>query len=147
MTTVTVPAPAELASAQPWTSATLDRLTYQGFFCEFYDPTGAKFGFPTFPFACAPRHLATRRQLRKAGLRPDGHAPVAQILWWHRRKRRVAYLYDGTLAKPKRTATAAQLAAVAKALLARRTCRYCQQVKAHYIPRSLGECLDCHGGA
>ncbi|MEU8090011.1 RRQRL motif-containing zinc-binding protein [Micromonospora chalcea] len=99
---------------------------------EFYDPTGTRYGFPTFPFHTAPAGLATRRQLRAAGLRPGGHDPVAQILWRHRTNRRVA--------------TPAQREAIAKALLARRTCRDCGQIKPYYIPRRYGCCLDCHGG-
>lgn len=137
---------AGLTGPHPLSNTTLDKLTYRGFFCEFYDPPGVKYGFPTYPFHAAPQHLVTRRQLRQAGLRPGGHHPVAQILWRHRKQRRVAFLYDATLAKPKHAATPAQLAAVQKALLARRTCRHCQQVKPYYIPRSLGECLDCHDG-
>ncbi|MEU7923506.1 RRQRL motif-containing zinc-binding protein [Micromonospora zamorensis] len=113
---------------------------------EFYDPLGTRYGFPTFPYHCAPDGLATLRQLRAAGLRPGGHDPVAQIYWRHRTNRRVAYLYRTDLAKAKRTATPAQREAIAKALLARRTCRHCAQVKPYYIPRRYGCCLDCHGG-
>ncbi|MEO3820989.1 RRQRL motif-containing zinc-binding protein [Plantactinospora sp. B24E8] len=123
----------------------LDQLTEQtGIYVEFYDPAGDRYGFPTFPYHGAPEHLATVRQLRAAGLRPNGHDPVAQILWRHRRQRRVAYLYRRDLAAPKRTATPAQQEAIAKALRARRTCPICEQVKPYYIPRSLGECLECH---
>ena len=43
----------------------------------------------------------------------------------------------------QRTATDAQRAAIGKALLARRTCPDCTQVKPYYIPRRYGECLDC----
>ncbi|MDG4794060.1 RRQRL motif-containing zinc-binding protein [Micromonospora sp. WMMD1082] len=113
---------------------------------EFYDPTGTRYGFPTFPYRMAPTGLATLRQLRAAGLRPGGHDPVAQIYWRHRKQRRVAYLYRLDWAKPKRTATPAQRQAIAKALRARRTCRVCGQVKPYYIPRRYGECLDCHEG-
>jgi len=55
----------------------------------------------------------------------------------------VAYLYRADLAKPKRHATTAQLAAIAKALRARRTCPTCGLEKPYYIPRSTGECNDC----
>jgi hypothetical protein len=128
-------------------SGDLDQLGDRtGIRVEFYDPTGTRYGFPTFPYQSAPDGLATRRQLRAAGLRPGGHDPVAQILWRHRTQRRVAYLYRTDLAAPKRTATPAQRAAITKALRARRTCRVCQQVKPYYIPRRHGECLDCHEG-
>lgn len=137
----------QLTGPLPFANPVLDQLTYRGYFSEFYDPPGTRYGFPTFPYHAAPRHLVTRRQLRQAGLRPAGAAPVAQILWRHRKQRRVAYLYDALAAKPKRAATPAQLAAVAKALLARRTCGTCRQVKPYYIPIRTGECLDCHGGA
>ncbi len=125
-------------------SPALDQLAERtGIAAEFYDPTGRRYGLPTYPFHYAPTGLATRRQLRTLGLRPNGQDPVAQILWRHRAHRRVAYLYRLDLAKPKRTATAAQLAAVAKALTARRTCRHCGITRPYYIPRSTGACLVC----
>jgi hypothetical protein len=113
---------------------------------EFYDPDGSRYGFPTFPFHYAPDGLVTRRQLRAAGLRPAGQPVIAQILWRHRKQTRTAYLYRLDLAQPKRTATPAQLAAVRKALNARRTCRHCGRTLGYYIPRSTGACLDCEPG-
>ncbi|SCG80627.1 hypothetical protein GA0070609_6550 [Micromonospora echinaurantiaca] len=109
----------------------------------FYDPTGERFGLPTYPFKFAPDGLLTRRQLRDRQLRPGGQEPAAQILW--RRGKRVAYLFRLDLAVPKRTATPAQRAAIDTALTARRTCPDCRQVKPYYIPRRTGTCLDCHG--
>jgi hypothetical protein len=109
----------------------------------FYDPTGQRYGIPTYPFKTAPTGLATIRQLRAQSLRPGGQDVVAQLMW--RKGKRVAYLYRIDLAVPKRTATAAQLAALDKALLARRTCPACEQVKPYYIPRRTGACLDCGG--
>ena len=108
---------------------------------RFYDPTGARFGFPTYPFKGAPEGLATLRQLRAQGLRPGGHDPVAQMMW--RRGKRIAYLYTITDAAPKRTATPAQRAAIDKALTARRTCPTCNQIKTYYISRRHGQCADC----
>jgi hypothetical protein len=122
----------------------LDRLVFRGTFVEFYDPTGARFGLPTYPYHYAPTGLATVRQLRAAGLRPGGQAVTAQILW--RRGKRIAYLYPLAGAKPTRTATPAQLAAIDRALTVRRTCPTCHQVKGYYIPRRHGECLDCAPG-
>ena len=107
----------------------------------FYDPTGARYGRPTYPYRAAPTGLATLRQLRDQGLRPGGQDIAAQIMW--RKGKRVAYLYHINLAKPKRTATAAQRVALDKALLARRTCPTCHHIKDYYIPRRHGECLDC----
>ncbi len=107
----------------------------------FYDPTGERFGLPTYPFKFAPDGLLTRRQLRARDLRPGGQEPAAQILW--RRGKRVAYLFRLDLAVPKRTATPAQRAAIDKALTARRTCPDCRQVKPYYIPRRTNACLDC----
>jgi hypothetical protein len=109
----------------------------------FYDPDGEHYGIPTYPWRWAPDGLLTTRQLRAAGLRPGGQDIAAQILW--RRGKRVAYLYRAEDAKPKRTATPAQHAAIAKALTARRTCDSCGEEKPYYIPRRWGECLDCAG--
>ena len=113
---------------------------------EFYDPDGSHYGFPTFPFRYAPDNLATRRQLRAEGLCPNGSNPVAQILWRHRKQVRIAHLYRRDFAAPKRHATPAQLAAIGKALQARRTCRHCGQLRNYYIPRSTGACLECEPG-
>jgi hypothetical protein len=116
----------------------------RGIVLRFYDPAGTRYGVPTYPYRWAPAGLLTRRQLRALGLRPGGQEVAAQILW--RRGTRVAYLYRRDLAVPKRTATPAQLAAIARALRARRTCPTCGIEKPYYIPRSLGECLDCADG-
>jgi hypothetical protein len=130
--------------------AELESARGRGWFVEWYDPTGERYGIPTYPYFWAPDGLMTVRQLRAHRLRPGGQDPAAQIFWRHRGRRRVAYLYLQSLALPKRTATPAQLAAIGKALAARRTCPTCGQVRDYYIPRSLGECNDCvdaHGGA
>ena len=90
--------------------------------------------------------MATRRQLRAEGLRPNGYDPVAQILWRHRTQVCTALLYRRDLAAPKRTATPAQLMAIGKALLARRTCKACGITQPYYIPRRTGACLNCEPG-
>jgi hypothetical protein len=123
----------------------LDQCARKGIYVEFYDPEGTVYGLPTYPYRWAPEGLFTARQLRARGLRPGGQEIAAQILW--RRGKRVAYLYRADLAKPKRTATAAQLDAIGKALEARRTCSTCGEIKEHYIPRRQGECFDCQYGA
>jgi hypothetical protein len=123
-----------------------DLVINRGFFLEFYDPAGVKYGFPTFPYRCAPDGLATIRQLRDRGLRPGGQPVVAQILWRHRKRIRVAYLYRVDRAKQARLATLAQLGAIQKALKARRTCPTCKHLRDYYIPRRIGECLDCCPG-
>jgi hypothetical protein len=115
---------------------------------RFYDPTGARHGIPTWPWGMAPGHLMTRRQLAACDLRPGGQPVIAQVLWYSRRHTtrvhvRAAYLYDVHLARPKRTATPAQLAALDKALKARRTCPVCGRDAGYVLPRRLGTCLDC----
>jgi hypothetical protein len=109
----------------------------------YEDPTGARYGVPTFAWLGAPAGLATLRQLRERGLRPGGQPVAAQILWRGVGGTRVANLYRIDLAKPKRTATPAQRVAIESALTARRRCPTCRQVRPYYIPRSLGECLMC----
>jgi hypothetical protein len=110
---------------------------------EYWDPDGDRYGIPTFWWRGAPPGYATRRQLRAAGLHPGGQEVAAQILWRGVGGTRAAYLYRIDAARPKRPATPGQLRAVHAALLARRTCRTCGQVRPYYIPRSLGECLPC----
>jgi hypothetical protein len=122
---------------------TLDGARTRGIYVEFYDPHGTWYGIPTYPYHWAPKGLLTVRQLRALGLRPGGQQPAAQIIW--RGGKRIAYLYLVALALPKRTATPAQLIAIAAALRARRTCPTCGQEKAYCIPRSRGECNDCAG--
>lgn len=113
----------------------------------YWDPEGTRYGIPTFWWRGAPAGYATRRQLRAAGLRPGGQEIAAQVLWRGVGGTRAAYLYRVDLARPKRTATPAQLVAVDKALAARRTCPTCGELRGYFIPRSLGECLDCAEGA
>lgn len=45
-----------------------------------YDPTGARYGIPTYPWRLAPAGYATRRQLRARGLRPGGQPVAAQLM-------------------------------------------------------------------
>lgn len=122
---------------------TLDGARSRGIYVQFYDPDGRRYGIPTYPYHWAPKRLYTARQLRARGLRPGGQAPIAQILW--RRGLRVAYLYRADLALPKRQATPAQLAALGKAMAARRTCATCGTKKPYCMPRSTGQCNDCTG--
>ena len=124
----------------------LDALRGRGIRADFYDPEGARYGIPTYPFRWAPKGLLTMRQLRSKGLRPGGQPVTAQILWRHRKQQRVAYLYDEAAAKPKRQATPAQQAAIAKALAARRTCPTCGVERDYFIPTSRGECNPCADG-
>ena len=113
----------------------------------FWDPDGTRHGgLPTFWWRGAPPEYATCRQLRARGLRPAGQPVAAQILWRGVGGTRAAYLYRIDLAKPKRTATAAQRAALARALRARKICPTCRLVRSYVIPRSLGECLPCSEG-
>ena len=120
---------------------TLDGARHRGIYVQFYDPDGRRYGIPTYPYHWAPQGLLTIRQLRAQGLRPGGQQPTAQILW--RRGLRVAYLYRTDLALPRRQATPAQLAAIGKALAARRTCPACGTEKDYCLPRSTGLCNDC----
>ncbi|GAA3180602.1 RRQRL motif-containing zinc-binding protein [Nonomuraea roseoviolacea] len=114
----------------------------------FWDPSGARYSIPTYPWQMAPPHLLTLRQLAARGLRPAGQGVQAQILWRSRRYRapggvRAAYLYDVRFALPKRTPSPAQLAALDKANTARRTCPTCLRDAGYVLPRHLGTCLDC----
>lgn len=85
-------------------------------------------GLPLLSWGNAPREvLATRRQLRGMGLRPNGQEPVAYLYFRCRHALKVVFaeLFLISGAAPKRTATPAQHTALAKANLARRICRSC----------------------
>ncbi|MFF5176971.1 RRQRL motif-containing zinc-binding protein [Micromonospora sp. NPDC000316] len=112
----------------------------------YWDPDAERYDVPTFWWQGAPDGYATRRQLRAHGLRPGGQPIAAQILWRGVGGTRTAYLYRLDLARTKRTATPAQRRAISAALRARRICPTCGELRDYYIPRSLGECLDCHDG-
>ncbi|MFG2984769.1 RRQRL motif-containing zinc-binding protein [Streptomyces sp. NPDC048258] len=101
-------------------------------------------GIPVYPWRLAPDGLATRRQLRAAGLRPGGQDVVAQLERpRYRRDPLTAYLYRVDLAKPVRPMTPARAAALAKANTARRTCPACRADAGYVIPASLGRCVPC----
>ena len=63
---------------------TLQTLLRRGWFIEFYDPKGTRYGLPTYPYRFAPDGLLTIRRLRARGLRPGGQDVAAQIVWRHR---------------------------------------------------------------
>lgn len=105
-------------------------------------------GLPAIPWGWADhRLLATFRQLRTAGLRPGGQDPVAVLVFQHAKPHRRciehASLYLIDAAKPKRTATAAQRDAIAKALAARRTCQLCGREQDHYLSTTSRLCVPC----
>lgn len=68
-------------------------------FGKCFDPSGARYGIPTYPWKFAPDddQLATRRQLRARGLRPGGQPIAAQIMRINRRA--------GTSGSPTSTAS------------------------------------------
>ena len=109
----------------------------------FHDPDGDRYDIPTYWWRGAPDGYATLRQLRTQGLRPGGQPIAAQVLWRRYRQTAVAYLYRLDLAKPKRSATWRQREAIDRALIARMRCPTCRITRNYFIPRSLGECLDC----
>ena len=110
-----------------------------------YDPSGARYGVPTYPWRLAPDGLATRRQLRSRGLRPGGQPIAAQVMRVNRRAGgvRVSYLYRLDRAKPVRPMTSRKWGALALAMLARRTCPKCRVTYSYCMPASLGMCLLC----
>ncbi|MCI3276254.1 RRQRL motif-containing zinc-binding protein [Streptomyces cylindrosporus] len=113
-------------------------------YAKCFDPTGIRYGIPTYPWRMAPDGLATRRQLRAKGLRPGGQHVAAQVLVYTRHGHpRVAYLYRVASAKPVRPMTSRKWGALALAMLARRTCPVCHLTYSYCIPRSLGMCLLC----
>lgn len=102
------------------------------------DPPGEVYGFPTYRWGDAPRHLMTRRQLAEAGLRKNRQDPVA-VMRIYVEGWQVAYLYDSTCAAPRRPWTAAKQAAVQKAADAKRKCRDCDDP----INPHTGYCVTC----
>ncbi|QDN90145.1 MULTISPECIES: RRQRL motif-containing zinc-binding protein [unclassified Streptomyces] len=115
-------------------------------FSKCYDPSGTRFGVPTFPWRFAPDGYATRRQLRDHGLRPGGQPIAAQVMRRHRGRKsgvQVAYLYRVDHARPVRPMTSRKWGALALAMLARRTCPQCQLDAGYVIPTSLGLCVSC----
>ena len=101
-------------------------------------------GVPAFRFRWAPSGLATRRQLREQRMCPGGHEPYAVLVWRH--GQRWAWLYRLDLAKPSCPASVAKLAALHKAMAARRRCRACGQDAGYCVPVSDGRCVDCIDG-
>ncbi|MEV3911023.1 RRQRL motif-containing zinc-binding protein [Streptomyces canus] len=111
-----------------------------------FDPSGTRFGVPTYPWKFAPDGYATRRQLRARGLRPGGQPVAAQVMRRHRGRKAgvpVAYLYRIDLAKAVRPMTSRRCGALALAMLARRTCPKCRVVYSYCLPTSLGMCILC----
>ncbi|RST04595.1 hypothetical protein EF910_16460 [Streptomyces sp. WAC07149] len=99
---------------------------------------------PVYRWRLAPDGLATRRQLRAAGLRPGGQDVAAQLERPRRRRGPlVAFLYRLDLAKPVRPMTPARRAALARANAARRRCPACRRDAGYVIPASLGMCVPC----
>jgi hypothetical protein len=97
------------------------------------DPTGEVYGFPTYRWGDAPKHLMTRRELSRAGLRKGGQDPVA-VMRHYDTGWQVAYLYDSTTAAKKRPWTDAKQRAVQTAADAKKFCLACYELL-DYVPR------------
>lgn len=104
-------------------------------------PGRVRDGLPEFRFGQAPSGLSTRRQLRERGLSRGGQEPFARLTW--KRERRFAWLYVDERARSKRTPSDKQLAAVGKALAARKVCAECGPVD-HFVRTTDRLCGDCH---
>jgi hypothetical protein len=104
-------------------------------------PGRVRDGLPEFKFGQAPAGLSTRRQLRERGLSRGGQEPFARLTW--KRDQRFAWLYVDDKARTKRTPTDKQLAAVKKALAARKVCAECGPVE-HFVRTTDQLCGDCH---
>ena len=100
-------------------------------------------GLPSWSWRKAPRGLLTRRQMRAEGLAPGGAWPVGQLVFQHKRREVRALLYDRSELVSKRVPSAAQLAALGRALAARRRCPACGRDVGYCVPTSLGRCVDC----
>ncbi|WP_329244801.1 RRQRL motif-containing zinc-binding protein [Streptomyces canus] len=114
-------------------------------YAKCFDPNGARFGIPTYPWRMAPHGYATRRPLRTKGLRPGGQPIAAQIMVTNRKTGtpRVAFLYREDLALPVRPMTSRKWGALALAMLARRTCPRCRLDVGYCIPTSHRICGMC----
>jgi len=107
---------------------------------------GTHDGLPLLSYGCAPRDkLATYRQLRAMGLRPNGQDPVAVLYVRHNGSKKVSFasLYLIEKAAPVRPMTPAKWTALAKANLARRICCTCGKDPLYVVPTSTHECWKC----
>jgi hypothetical protein len=103
-------------------------------------------GLPLLSYNCAPRDkLATYRQLRAMGLRPNGNSPVAVLYVRHNASKKVSFasLYLIATAGPVRPMTPAKWTALAKANQARRICRTCGKDPLYILPTSTRQCWIC----
>lgn len=103
---------------------------------------------PVYGWKQAPPGMATRAQLRKLGLRPNGQDVAAEIRWRSRKARgrggwRTAWLYPIAGAAPVKPMTEGRHRALAAAMRARRTCPACRRDAGYVIPTSLGACVPC----
>jgi hypothetical protein len=109
------------------------------------DPTGERYGIPTFTWGSAPRNIyATRRQLTAMGLRKAGQDVAAEMHGHCHGVPTVMYLYRIDLAKPRRPWTPAKQAAVQAAANSRKKCDSCgaRWPQLDYVPRA-GICNPC----
>ncbi|MFE6885834.1 RRQRL motif-containing zinc-binding protein [Streptomyces sp. NPDC057702] len=110
---------------------------------------------PEYDRHVCPQSLVTRRQLRERGLSPGGHGPVAVLRCKSCSYRpdqacihpTRAWLYDASLARPKRVPTLAQEEALDRAMAARSTCPQCRRRYYFCLPlRTHGCCDPCARG-
>lgn len=113
---------------------------------RFLDPTGERFGVPTFPWGWSryfDADLRTKAQLRAEGLSIAGLEVAGQLKWRSNRAGnvggvRTASLYRRSLARPVRPLSPARERSLARAYLARCTCTGCGRLWDVCLPTSNG---------
>ena len=124
------------------------QLTAKGTFLQFYDPDGTRHGIPTYPYRWAPGPLHHPAAPRPRACAPAGSPSPPRSCGTTTAHAASPTSTAPTSPCPKRQATPAQLAAIGKALAARRTCAVCGTEKPYCMPRSTGQCNDCtYGGS
>ncbi|MCO1581225.1 hypothetical protein M8C13_36295 [Crossiella sp. SN42] len=128
-----------MARQYPWLLAPVPWSPAQEWIRGYHD------GLPLLSYGCAPQHLlATRRQLRAKGKRPNGSDPVALLYLLHKPSKKLVFaIYLIALAAPVRPMTPAKYSALAKANLARRICRSCGKDPLYILPTSTKQCWPC----
>lgn len=106
-------------------------------------------GVPEFGWRSAPRHLATRTQLKARGLTPGRRADVVAVVRFHTRRWGwvIGDLYRVSECVPRPADTPGRARARRSAMLARRTCRGCKQVGERCVSSRSGLCGACRVAA
>ena len=119
----------------------------KGIYSEFYDPDGAVYGLPTYPYRWAPEDLRDAAAAERPRAAPGGPGALRSDHLEAPRQAPVCLPVPGRAGAAEAADDAGEVGRAGDGADRPTTCPLCGQVKRYCIPTSVGWCNDCAAGS